>query len=45
MIRIDDWFKNKYLNLVVILNVIVFLILTFYDFNNLEILTKSINFD
>ena len=41
----EKLYKNKYLNLIVILNVIVFLISTIFDFNNLEILTKSINFD
>ena len=41
----EKLYKNKYLNLIVVLNVIVFLISTIFDFNNLEILTKSINFD
>lgn len=45
LIASSNYLINEYLNLIVILNVIVFLISTFFDFNNLEILTKSINFD
>ena len=41
----EKLYRNKYLNLIVILNVIVFLISTFFDFNKLAIFTKSINFD
>ncbi len=41
----EKLYKNKYLNIIVLINMIVFLISTFYDFDNLKILTETIKFD
>ena len=41
----EKLYKNKYLNIIVLINIIVFLISTFYDFDYLNILTETIKFD
>jgi 4-hydroxybenzoate polyprenyltransferase len=41
----EKLYKNKFLNLIVLINILVFLIATIYDFQNIKILTKSKNFD
>ena len=41
----EKLYKNKVLNLIVLINILVFLIASIYDFENIKVLTESFNFD